>query len=134
MPGCEILILSIHESAQLVEEAVALGARGYVSKGDSADDLLRAVDVVGHHEPFFSSRINHALLGEQARGREPLTAREREVLCLIAAGNSSKQAAARLGISLLTVETHRARIMRKLKLRSVANLVRYAVRMKMIEP
>jgi len=145
LPRTEILILTMHESEELVREVLRAGARGYVLKTDSGRDLVKAVEAVSEHKTFFTSRIADMVVGgylgrggEQAPATPPaagvLTAREREVLHLVAEGNSNKQVAATLGISTKTAEAHRINIMRKLKVHSVAEIVRYAVRNQLLSP
>jgi DNA-binding NarL/FixJ family response regulator len=144
-PHTEILILSVHYSDQLIRDVVDAGARGYIIKSDSDRELVVAVEALANHKPFFTSRATEILLsgfaGHHVRSAEPpehirerLTAREREIVQLLAEGKSSKEVAVALGISVKTAETHRANIMRKLELHSVSELVRYAVRNQMIEP
>lgn len=133
-PRTEILVLTVHESSQLVKEVVEAGARGYVLKSDAGQDLVDAVRALHQHRTFFTSRTAllavQGLLGNEGAPapRSTLTAREREVLDLLAAGRSNKEIAARLGITLSTAETHRTNLMRKLGLHSIAEVVRYALR------
>lgn len=143
-PQTEVLILTIHESEQLIREMLDTGARGYVLKTDSERDLVTAVRALSQHKPFFTSKVTEWLLGgyrkagpgspKGARERGLLTAREREITQLIVEGKSSKEVAAALNISVKTAETHRAHIMHKLDLHSLSELVRYAIRNKIIEP
>ena len=113
------------------------GARGYVLKTEAKQDLLSAIEALASHKPFFTAKISEALLKsfltKPSPLRSPLTNRERSVLQLIAEGHKSKEIAALLGISLKTVETHRASVMQKLDVHSQARLVRYAVRNKIVE-
>ncbi len=142
--GTEVLVLSMHASEQLVKEVVGAGARGYVLKSEGGRDLVKAVEALLRRETFFSpcvaSSVHAAALpvSEAKRGSlrpaGDLTRREREVLQLIAEGRSNKAVAKALGISVKTAETHRARLMRKLQLKSVADLVRYAIRNGFVEP
>jgi DNA-binding NarL/FixJ family response regulator len=144
LPKTEVVILSLHYSDQLVREVVDAGARAYIMKSDADRDLLTAVEAVANHRSFFTSRAAEMLIDEfckQSWVSEPkvlmrnrLTAREREIVQLLAEGRSSKEVAVTLGISVKTAETHRANIMRKLELHSVSELVRYAVRNQIIEP
>jgi DNA-binding NarL/FixJ family response regulator len=138
----EVLVLSMHESEDVVSDAMAAGARGYVFKSDAARDLIAAVDTVRAGSTFFTARTatvaqrsgagdNEAIHPANAEMRS-LTRRETEVLQLLAEGKPNKGVARILGISVKTVETHRARIMRKLNLGSVAELVRYALRNRII--
>ena len=134
----------MHESEQVAREVLAAGARGYLLKSDAARDLVSAVDALRQHRPFFTSRISQMVLEGYLHGptlgespapkRDLLTPREREIVQLLAEGKSNKQVATALGISPKTIETHRANIMRKLNLHSVSDLVRFAVRNRMVEP
>jgi DNA-binding NarL/FixJ family response regulator len=143
-PQTEVLILSVHYSDQLIRDVVEAGVRGYIIKSDSDRELVVAVEALANHRPFFTSRATEILLSGFAGNaphteppehiRERLTAREREIVQLLAEGKSSKEVAVALNISVKTAETHRANIMRKLELHSVSEIVRYAVRNQMIEP
>jgi len=137
-PASEILILTLHDSEQLAEDVLKAGARGYVLKSDAANDLLRAVDCLRQHTPFFTSRVASMVL-ERFRNSVSgetrpddafvkLTLRERQVVQLLAEGKSNKEVAGALGISVKTAETHRANIMHKLGCSSLPDLVRYAIR------
>lgn len=138
-PKTEILILTMHDSDLLVQEVLEAGALGYILKDDADRNLIAAVDALRRHKPFLSSRVSKAALsasgaqdGERpSRGR--LTPRQREILQLLAEGKSNKEVAAALGISVKTAETHRANIMLKLNFHSITELVRYAVRNKIIQ-
>src|ERR1700687_2377164 len=144
LPDVEVLILTLHDSDQLVPEMLDAGARGYLLKSDSERELVVAIQALRRHKSYFTSRVTEMLLqgylkppgaGEKASKRGGvLTAREREILQLLAEGKSSKEVATALNISVKTAETHRANIMRKLNLHSMSALVRYAVRNKIIEP
>ncbi len=137
-PSTEVLIFSIYETEYLVREAIVAGARGYLVKGDAAQQLVPAVKALAVHKPFFSSVISQTILkglrregpveSDQVSPISALTSREREVLQLLAEGNGNSQIAEQLGISVKTVETHRGAIMRKLKLNSVVELVHFAIR------
>jgi DNA-binding NarL/FixJ family response regulator len=139
----EILILSMHYTDQLVRDIVESGIRGYVVKSDSDRDLITAVEALASHKPFFSSCATEVMLSDFKAGatkpkapapaRDRLTSREGEIVQLLAEGKSSKEVASSLSISVKTAETHRANIMRKLQLHSVSELVRYALRNKIIE-
>jgi DNA-binding NarL/FixJ family response regulator len=143
LPKTEILILTLHFSDQLVREIVEAGVRAYIMKSDADRDLVAAVEALSNHRPFFTARAADMLLDGFRRPktdidpdtviRNRLTAREREIVQLLAEGKSSKEVAVALGISVKTAETHRANIMRKLELHSVSELVRYAVRNQIIE-
>jgi DNA-binding NarL/FixJ family response regulator len=138
-PQTEILILTMHESDDLVQQVVDAGARGYILKDDADRVLLAAVDAVRQHKPYFSTRVAGPRdaadpIAEPPRSsRSRLTPREREILQLLAEGKSNKEVAALLGISVNTAEAHRANIMLKLDLHSVTELVHYAIRNKIIK-
>jgi DNA-binding NarL/FixJ family response regulator len=150
LPSTEVLILTMHESEQIVREVLDAGARGYVLKSDAGKDLVAAVEALCQHRTFFSSKVSDMLLNSYLRHadrapdsnlavatespRSRLTAREREIVQLLAEGKSNKEVAAALNISIKTAETHRTNIMNKLDLRSITELVRYAVRNNMVEP
>lgn len=132
-PKTEVLILSAHGSEKLAHELVDAGARGYLLKEDADENLLAAVDALRRGKEYFSpkvaewvSRDRGAQLAKAPRNR--LTPRQRETLQLLAEGKSNKEVAATLGISIKTVEAHRANIMMKLNLHSVTELVHYAIR------
>jgi DNA-binding NarL/FixJ family response regulator len=142
-PATGVIILSLHFSDRLVKEVVEAGARGYVMKADTDRDLLNAVEAISNHRTFFTARAAEMLLSDfsdrsaspavPAIPRSRLTSREREIVQLLAEGNSSKEVAGVLGISVKTAETHRANIMRKLQVHSVSELVRYAIKNSIIE-
>ncbi len=139
-PSTEILVFTMHEAEELVAELFAAGARGYLIKSDAARLILAAVDALAARQPFLSARVTAPVIDAFVRDRaersasDPaavnltLTPREREVLQLLAEGRRSKDIARRLDISLKTVETHRAAVMRKLDTGSIADLIRFAVR------
>jgi DNA-binding NarL/FixJ family response regulator len=135
LSNTEVLIFTMHDNETVVEELLQAGARGYLLKSDAKSHLIVAIESLATHKPFFSAQVSEALLGSfRAHGSEAkLTNRERSVAQLIAEGHSNKQIAQLLNISIKTVETHRASIMRKLKLSSSAGLVRYAIRNKLVE-
>jgi len=130
----EVLILTMHESDELVQQVVETGARGYILKDDADKILLAAVDAVRQHRPYFSTRVSgsHEPVNSSAdphrASRSRLTPREREIVQLLAEGKSNKEVASLLGISVNTAEAHRANIMLKLDLHSVTELVHYAIR------
>jgi DNA-binding NarL/FixJ family response regulator len=142
--GTEVLILSMHYSDQLIREIVEAGVRGYIVKSDSDRDLIIAVETLAKHQPFFTPHATEVILSNFNAGgrvagapesiRDRLTSREREIVQLLAEGKSSKEIASSLSLSVKTVETHRANIMRKLDLHNVSELVRYAVRNQIVEP
>jgi DNA-binding NarL/FixJ family response regulator len=136
-PGIEIMIFTMHDSETLIFDLLKAGARGYLLKSDAGRFLVSAIESLAAHKPFFTARVSETLLDSyltRAGTAECiLTPRERGVIQLIAEGHSNKQIANILTISVKTVETHRAAVMRKLNLSSAAGLVRYAVRNKIIE-
>jgi len=141
LPQTEVLILTMHESEDLVGVAVTVRARGFMLKSDAGRDLVAAVKALAEHKPYFTSRASEVLLQTYVRGevRGPvlggqLTPREREVIQLLAEGKSNKEIATVYDISVKTVEAHRANIMRKLNLHAISDLVRYAIRNKIIAP
>jgi len=141
-PATEILILTMHESDDLVQQVVQAGARGYVLKDEADRVLLAAVDAARQHKPYFSTRLANPRADElpisPSDGAKPprprLTPREREILQLLTEGKSNKEVASLLGISVNTAEAHRANIMLKLGLHSLAELVHYAIRNQIIKP
>lgn len=123
-----VLLLSMHKDAGHVRRALELGVAGYVLKDDAFEQLVEAVAKVAAGERYFSVVATQALSSAAAGGGESLTPREREVVSLVAAGRSTREIAAALGISVKTVETHRQHIMAKLGCRKVTDIVLYAVR------
>jgi DNA-binding NarL/FixJ family response regulator len=137
-PETEVLILTMHESEDLVQQVIEAGARGYILKDDADRILIAAVDAVRNHKPYFSTRVSPATGSDDSSeshksSRSRLTPREREILQLLAEGKSNKEIAALLGISVNTAEAHRANIMLKLDFHSITELVVYAVRNKLIQ-
>jgi len=137
----KVLALSMHDQQSYVEEALRAGASGYVHKNASAEDLFSAIDAVRIGESYLSPTVTQKVVDAIARpGDRPasavsaLTQREREVLKLIADGLSSKEIAAQLGVSLKTIESHRANLMDKLDIHKVSGLVRFAVRAGLVAP
>jgi DNA-binding NarL/FixJ family response regulator len=139
-PQTRILILTLHDSDQVVREVLNAGARGFLLKSDAARDLVAAVEALRRDKTYFTSKVaamvlegflkqgspNAPVTASPTRGR--LTPREREIVQLLAEGKSTKEVAVALGLSVKTAETHRSNIMRKLELHSVSDLVLYAVR------
>jgi DNA-binding NarL/FixJ family response regulator len=142
LPRAEILVLTFDESEALVREVLTAGARGYVLKNDVSRVLVHAVESLSQHRPYFTSKVAEVLLkgfGHELTPESPsidasLTPREREVVQLVAEGKSTKEIAQVLHISAKTAENHRTNIMRKLKVNSATELVRYAIRNKIITP
>ena len=142
LPETEVLIFTSHEAEEMVHEVFDSGARSYIMKTDAADHLIEALKALSEHKHFFTSRISEIVFGRYIDGKKGLefapeksriTDREREIVQLLAEGNRSKEIATILGISVRTVETHRAAIMKKLGLKSFSELIRYAVRNKIVE-
>jgi DNA-binding NarL/FixJ family response regulator len=136
-----VLIVTMHDSDQVVQAAMEAGASGYLLKSDVGRALPAALRAILSNGQFVSDRVRAAALlgsssgeGRERRGKsERLTSREREVLQLLAEGKANKEIAAALKITTKTVETHRARIMAKLEIHSMSELVRYAIRNRIIE-
>jgi DNA-binding NarL/FixJ family response regulator len=139
-PQIDVLIFTMYDDEYRIREVLAAGARAFVSKSDGGDKLIQAIETVLAQKPFLTGRASETLLNQFLKvqtmpgERSLLTGRQREIVRLLTTGKSNKEVAAALGISAKTVETHRAAIMRKLGLRSIAALVRYAVREGVIKP
>jgi DNA-binding NarL/FixJ family response regulator len=137
LPRTEVLIFTMHDNETLIQELLKAGARGYLLKSDARRYLIGAIESLALHRPFFTAKVSEALLDsfltKPSREGSSLTNRERSVVQLIAEGHTNKQIAHILDISLKTVETHRASVMRKLNLSSSAALVRYAIRNNIVE-
>ena len=143
LPKAEILIFTMHDTEDLVTQVIATGARGYLLKSDAMSHFGPAIDALAQHKPYFAPTVSQIMLDAVAgsakeraatdREQESLTPREREIIQLLAEGKSNKMISAALGLSVTTVQTHRAAIMRKLDIKSIAELVRYAVRNKIID-
>ena len=141
-PNAAILILTMHDSDNVIREVLRAGARGFLLKSDAGRDLVAAVEALESQKTFFTPRVSQMVLDgflnrEKKRSEiedvanpsgDLLTAREREVIQLLAEGRTSKEVAVTLNLSVKTAETHRTNLMRKLGLHSVADLTRYAVR------
>jgi DNA-binding NarL/FixJ family response regulator len=144
VPETEVLVFSMYESEQFVRDLLAAGARGYVLKSDVATQLLTAIETVGRRKPFFTSDVAERVLegylklgelsGADGSPGGILTPREREIVQLLAEARSNKEVSTILGISVKTVETHRASIMRKLGISSIVDLVHYAIRNNLVSP
>ncbi|MGH9405766.1 MAG: response regulator [Terriglobia bacterium] len=144
LAGTEVLVLTVHESEEMVREALRAGVRGYLLKSDPSSELLDAIRTLSQHKPFLSHRISQKLgaagpFSSSGRSRkllpdDPLSPRERQIAQLLAEGKSTKDVASDLGISFKTAETHRANIMRKLDIHSTSELVRYAIRNNLVQP
>jgi DNA-binding NarL/FixJ family response regulator len=141
-PQTEILIFTAHEAEELIHDVFDSGARSYIMKTDAADHLIDALKALAEHKHFFTSRISEVVFARyinEKKTPEPtpeksrITDREREIVQLLAEGKTSKEIAATLGISVRTVETHRSAIMKKLRLKSFSELIRYAIRNRIVE-
>jgi two-component system response regulator NreC len=137
LPGTAIVMLSMHSDEGYVLRALKAGAKGYLVKDSAEGDLVEAIKAVSEGKTFFSSEISKMLVEDyireiRTRGVEDsydlLTAREREILHLLAEGKSNKEIAALLNLSVFTVETHRRNLQEKLNLHTFAELILYAVR------
>jgi DNA-binding NarL/FixJ family response regulator len=137
VPGAEVLIFTMHDTATLVREVLEAGARGFLLKSDARRFLMAAVESLAAHKPFFTGKVSEALpetyLAKGAAADSVLTAREKSVVQLIAEGQTAKKIADVLSISLKTVETHRASALRKLNPNTTAALIRCAIRNKIVE-
>jgi DNA-binding NarL/FixJ family response regulator len=138
-PQTRVLILTAHESEQLIREVLGAGAQGYVLKSDAGRTLVGAIEAVLEGRTFFTSKVARMVLEGYLRSPTEtqtiptLSAREREIVQLLAEGRSNKEVARKLDISVKTAETHRSNIMRKMQFDSLSDLVRYAVRNKIID-
>jgi DNA-binding NarL/FixJ family response regulator len=140
-PRSEVLVLTMHHSEELARNVLQAGARGYVLKSDADDSLVTAVRNLSRHRPFLSSAVTEFVLDDYVRRTDDaaitvaaVTPREREIIQLLAEGRSNKEVASALSVSVKTIEAHRANVMRKLRLRSVSDLVRYAIRNGIAQP
>lgn len=142
LPNTEVLIFTMHETEQLIREVLSAGARGYVLKSDAGLHLTSAVEALANGKPFFTSKVSEALLDaflkssakpDEGSVFRALTEREREIVQMLAEGKSNKEIANKLSISVKTVETHRATVMRKLDINSIVELVHYAIRNQLVE-
>ncbi len=141
-PQCEILIFTGNDSDALIRNAYDAGAKGFIHKAEAGKYLLDAINSLAENRPFFTDRVSEVIFARFNKPRERgepveterLSADERQLLELLADGHSNRTAAKKLRSSIRTVENQRAEIMRKLKLHSFADLVRYAVRNEIITP
>ena len=143
IPRTPVLILTVHESEQVVHEVLKAGAQGIVLKSDASRDLVAAIEALSQHKVFFTSSVAKIMLeGYRKKGSHDessenppsvLSPREREIIQLLAEGKSNNEVADMLYISAKTVETHRAHVMQKLNLHSITQLVHYAIRNKIAE-
>ncbi|HEX4629524.1 MAG TPA: response regulator transcription factor [Chthoniobacterales bacterium] len=138
LPETEIVLLSAHQSEEVIRSAFKAGVKSFIFKTETHDLLVESVRALARHQVFLTSKVSQVLLADvadsdQAEGGKPLSAREREILQLIAEGKTNNEVAKALTITVRTAENHRASVMRKLGADSVADLVRYAIRNKLIE-
>ena len=133
-PGTEVIIFTMHEH-NLIRDLLRAGALGYLLKSDAKRLLITAIETVAGHKPFFTAVVSETLLHSFLIDKDdnPLTIRERSIVQLIAEGHTNKEIATILNLSVKTVETHRAAVHRKLNLKSTAELVRYAIRNRLIQ-
>jgi len=144
-PRIKILIYTMHETEKVIIDVLEAGAQGVVLKSDTGENMVAAVESISKGRKFFTSRVaetvveaylskRNAANPDDGSGSVMLTPREREVVQLLSEGKSNKEVADRLGISPRTAEGHRSEIMRKLKLGSLAELIRYAIRNEIVQP
>lgn len=137
-PKINVLLFTMHDDDETISGGLAAGARGYLLKSDGDNQLVAAISALGAHRPYFSPTVSELLLDaavhERKKSRlESFTVRELEVAQLIAEGESNKKIARRLGISIKTVESHRAAAMRKAGVRTAAEFVRFAIKHNLIQ-
>jgi DNA-binding NarL/FixJ family response regulator len=141
-PSTKILVLTMHSAEEIIMSALKAGADGYVLKEDSFDELLVAMKHVLEGKPHLSPEVSQKVLqgylkatdpGDAGTSQETLTPRESEIIRLVAEGYKSREIAERLGISLKTVETHRAHTMKKLDLRNAAEMTLYAIQQGLVQ-
>ena len=137
LPNTEILMFTMHNSDDILLHALEAGARGFLLKSDADDYLLAAVQALSQHKPFFTGKVSETLISSflatsNALPASVLTMRENSVIQQIAEGRTNKEAANLLGVSSKTVEASRASALRKLNLTTTADLIRYAVRHKLV--
>jgi DNA-binding NarL/FixJ family response regulator len=139
LPDAEVLIFTAHDSETLLREVLQAGARGYLLKSEARSHLIAAIVSLAAHRPFMSASASETLVhayianGDQS-ALTPLTSREKRVVQLIAEGHPNRRISDLLRVSVKTVESHRASAMRKLSYSSTADLIRYALRNKLVEP
>ena len=143
LPQTEIVIFTAHQTDEVIREVLEAGAKSFVFKSDDPHFLVEAIQSLSQHKPYVTKKVSEVLLAEflnrsedephAAQTSKRLTAREREIVQHLAEGKSNKEVAGALGISIRTAENHRASVLRKLQLDSLASLVRYAIRNKIIE-
>jgi DNA-binding NarL/FixJ family response regulator len=137
-PQVEVVVFTVNDDEYLIRQVLSAGARAFILKSEGGRKLIQAIEMASQHMPFFAARASETLLSnllksQTANNDSGLTYREREIVQLLASGSSNKEVATALGISVKTVETHRAKIMRKLGVSSIVKLVRFAVREHLIK-
>lgn len=143
-PQTEVLVMTLLHSVEMAQQVLQAGARGYVMKSDGTPSVIAAVTALSRHKPFLTGQLAEDALDSYLRRYQApeldappapkVTPREREIIQSLCEGNTNKETAARLNISVKTVEAHRLNIMRKLRLSSLSHLVRYAIREGIVEP
>ena len=139
LPSTRILLLTMHDDVALAEEGFAAGANGFINKTTAAEELLNAIRTVARGETYLTPSLAAALVSvlttvgpQSASDARTLTTRQRQIVQLLAEGKTMKEAAAILNISTRTAECHKYEIMRKLAVKTKADLIRYAVRVKLV--
>jgi DNA-binding NarL/FixJ family response regulator len=138
LPKVEFLVLTLHDSERIIGQALRAGARGYLLKSDNGGKLIDAIAALARRQTFFSPKVSETLLqvylnANAAPDHEQLTPRERQIVKLVAEGNSNKRIATILNVSIKTVETHRSAAMRKIGARSSADMAIYAARNELVQ-
>ncbi|MGM4988140.1 response regulator [Tardiphaga sp. 841_E9_N1_2] len=139
LPRTEVLMFTMHDTDEIIAQALAAGARAFLLKSDAKQFLISAIEALASHKPFFTGRLSERMLDSYLskagdKAIPLLTPRERIVVQLIAEGNSNRDISSVLNVSVKTVESQRSAAMRKVDVTSTAGLVRYAIRNRLIEP
>ncbi|MDV7338687.1 response regulator transcription factor [Terasakiella sp. A23] len=132
-PGVRLLMLTMHDNREYITKVLKAGAKGYILKDVSSNEMISAIKAVFEGKTYYSSGVTDILLNEGTSKEVPLTDREKTILRLLAEGNSNKHVARELDISVRTVETHRRNIKRKLNVKTSAGLVKYAIENGIVE-